>query len=179
MKFTSLRLQDVICIEPKVFSDERGFFLESYQAERFAGQGITLPFVQDNHSRSTKGVLRGLHYQLAPCEQGKLVRVTKGAIFDVAVDIRPGSATFGQWVGEILDAENKKMLYIPPGFAHGFCAVQDQTDVLYKATHVYAPESDRGILWNDPDIGIAWPDIGMEYLISPKDRNNPCLKELT
>jgi dTDP-4-dehydrorhamnose 3,5-epimerase len=175
MEFIALRIPEVICIEPKVFKDERGFFLECFHAKRFAENGITLPFVQDNHSRSNKGVLRGLHYQRAPHAQGKLVRVSCGAIFDVAVDIRPDSATYGQWVGERLDAENKKMLYIPPGFAHGFCVLEDQTDVLYKATHVYAPESDRGILWSDPKIGIAWPDLGMEYLVSPKDQKNLCL----
>jgi len=178
LKFIPLRLNEVILIEPKVYGDERGFFLESYHVQRFAENGIDVRFVQDNHSQSSRGVIRGLHFQKTPCEQGKLVRVVRGAIFDVAVDIRRNSSTFGQWVAEVLDEENKKMLYIPPGFAHGFCALQNNTDVLYKVTHIYSSAHDQGVLWNDPDIGIEWPDLNMDYIVSPKDQKNPRLKEI-
>ena len=143
-------------ITPKVYGDSRGFFLESYNEREFANAGIAEKFVQDNHSRSAKGVLRGLHYQ-HPRAQGKLVRVVHGAIFDVAVDIRVGSPTFGKWVGVTLDDAKKELLWIPPGFAHGFCVVSDEADVLYKATEFYSPADERGIMWNDPTLGISWP----------------------
>ena len=175
-KFKHLTIPDVILIEPTVFPDERGFFMESYKYSEFAAFGISEAFVQDNHSRSTKGVLRGLHYQKPPKVQGKLVRVVVGEIFDVGVDIRKGSPTYGKWVGERLSAENKRMLYIPPGFAHGFCVLSEVAEVLYKATEEYAPEYDAGIRWNDPDIGIEWP---IEHpILSEKDAGLPFLREL-
>jgi len=176
MMFSRLRIPDVILVAPRVFEDSRGFFYESYSRQRFVDNGIPADFVQDNHSRSAKGVLRGLHFQREPRAQGKLVRCVAGAIFDVAVDIRPGSPTFGQWVSEQLDSENKRMLYIPAGFAHGFLSLADDSQVLYKATDLYSAPDEGGIIWNDPDIGIAWPDLGMEYLLSPKDLANPRLK---
>ena len=152
--FTRLAIPDVILIEPRTFPDERGFFMESYKYSEFSAFGIKERFVQDNHSRSVKGVLRGLHYQKHPKAQGKLVRVVVGEIFDVAVDIRHGSPTYGQWVGEKLSAENKRMLYIPPGFAHGFCVLSEGAEVLYKTTEEYSPEHDAGIIWNDPKLSI-------------------------
>ena len=156
MEVTACALPEVLLITPRVFSDSRGFFLESYNANEFARAGITARFVQDNHSRSRRGVLRGLHYQLGQ-PQGKLVRVVRGAIFDVAADVRVGSPTFGKWVGLKLDDDRKQALWIPPGFAHGFCALSDDTDVAYKTTDFYAPASERGIIWNDPLLGITWP----------------------
>ncbi len=155
--FHPLAIPEVILVEPERFGDSRGFFMETYQYETFAAKGITPRFLQDNHSRSTQGVLRGLHYQKDPFAQGKLLKVVIGEIFDVAVDIRRGSPTFGQWVGERLSAENGRLLYVPPGFAHGFCVLSDTADLLYKATNYYKPETDRGIIWNDPQIGIEWP----------------------
>ncbi|TVR01751.1 MAG: dTDP-4-dehydrorhamnose 3,5-epimerase [Desulfovibrionales bacterium] len=149
-------LNGVLLIAPKVFGDARGFFLETFQAERYAEAGIPDPLVQDNHSRSSRGVLRGLHYQIER-PQGKLVMVTKGTVFDVAVDIRKGSPTFGQWFGAELNDENHHQLYVPPGFAHGFCVLSEQADFLYKCTEYYAPDLERSILWNDPDIAINWP----------------------
>lgn len=178
MKVLATKLPGVLIIEPQVYGDARGFFQETYHAQRYIDAGIVLPFVQDNHSRSGKGVLRGLHSQLTH-PQGKLVRVTQGAVFDVAVDIRRGSPTFGKWAGAILSEDNFRQFYIPPGFAHGFLALSDRVDFLYKCTDYYHPEDEVGILWNDPDIGIDWPDIGMEYRLSDKDRNNPRLSELT
>jgi dTDP-4-dehydrorhamnose 3,5-epimerase len=178
MKVTPTDIADVLVIEPKVFGDARGFFMESFNQQAFnEATGSRFDFVQDNHSRSSRGVLRGLHYQLPPHAQGKLVRVTSGAVFDVAVDIRQGSATFGQWVGVELTAENHRQLWIPPGFAHGFVVLSDTADFLYKTTAYYAPQSDRGILWNDPRIGIQWPDLGMDFLLSDKDRKQPLLKD--
>ena len=169
MKATSLAISEVVLLEPRVFADDRGAFFESFNEKAFAAAtGLTPAFVQDNHSVSRKGVLRGLHYQLPPFAQGKLVRVVKGEVFDVAVDIRRGSPTFGQWVGEILSADNRRQLWIPEGFAHGFVALQDGTEFLYKTTNVYSAESDRTILWNDPDIGITWPD-GIAPVLSAKD----------
>lgn len=156
VKFTETSLPGVILIEPRVFGDERGFFMETYRADVFKAHGIDGAFVQDNHSRSARGVLRGLHYQ-EPYPQGKLVRCTRGALFDVAVDIRRGSPAFGKWYGVTLSEENKSMLWIPPGFAHGFCAVTDDAELVYKTTEIYRPEHDRAILWNDPEIGIEWP----------------------
>ena len=174
-KFQRLDMPDVILIEPIVFVDKRGFFMESYKYSEFAKFGIKEKFVQDNHSRSTRGVLRGLHYQKNPKAQAKLVRVTRGKVFDVAVDIRRGSPTYGRWVGVLLSEENKKMLYVPVGFAHGFCVLSEEAEVLYKTTEEYAPEYERGIIWNDPDIGIKWPIE--EPILSPKDAALPRLKE--
>ena len=168
-------LEGVMVITPKVFSDARGFFFESYSARAFADAGLPETFVQDNHSFSTKGVLRGLHYQY-PTWQGKLVRVVQGAIYDVAVDIRRNSSTFGQWYGTTLSADNKQMLYIPPGYAHGFCVVGDNADVMYKCTAPYVPAEDGGVLWNDPDIGIPWPIS--DPLLSEKDAKAPRLRDL-
>lgn len=165
-----------LLIEPKVFGDDRGFFFESFNQGRFEELvGAPVGFVQDNHSRSAKGVLRGLHYQLPPAEQGKLVRVSRGAVYDVAVDIRKSSASFGEWIGYELSEDNFHQLWIPPGFAHGFLALTDMTDVLYKTTSHYAPESDRSVRWDDPDIGIAWPLDGVTPLVSPKDQAAPSL----
>ena len=177
MKFTRLSIPDVILVEPDVFGDPRGFFFESYSRARFAEGGIAAPFVQDNHSRSALGVLRGLHYQIAPRAQAKLVRVIKGKIFDAAVDIRKGSKTFGRCATGILSAENKFMLYIPPGFAHGFCVLEEGTEVLYKVSDVYSPEHERGILWNDPALGIPWPKLDGGYLLSDKDKKLPPFQE--
>ena len=174
-KSKHLAIPDVILIEPKVFPDERGFFMESYKYSEFAAFGIEKHFVQDNRSRSTRGVLRGLHYQKAPKAQGKLVRVVVGEIFDVGVDIRKDSPTYGKWVGEVLSAENKRMLYIPAGFAHGFCVLSKEAEVLYKTTEEYAPEYDAGIIWNDPDIGINWPIE--RPILSKKDAALPMLRE--
>lgn len=165
MKLIQTAIPDVVLIEPTVFTDERGWFMESFNEQRFhqeltkLGLPVPRPFVQDNHSCSSQGVLRGLHYQLAPHAQGKLVRVTQGAAFDVAVDIRKGSPTFGQWVSAELTSENKHMLWIPEGFAHGFVALEDNTHFLYKTTDYYAKDNETSIVWNDPDINIVWPNI--------------------
>lgn len=156
MKVTELALPGVVLIEPKVFEDSRGFFMETYNAECYAEHGISAKFVQDNHSKSIKGTLRGMHYQLGR-PQGKLVRVVSGEVFDVAVDIRKGSPSFGCWVGERLSAENKRQMYISEGFAHGFCVLSETAEFLYKCTDFYSPSDERGILWNDPDVGIEWP----------------------
>ena len=172
--FTPLQIPDVILITARVFDDARGFFLETYKYSEFAAHGIPETFVQDNHSRSVRGVLRGLHFQNPPQAQGKLVRVVRGEIFDVAVDIRPSSPTFGQWVGEILSEANQRMLYIPPGFAHGFLVLSEFADVSYKVTTEYAPELDSGIIWNDPTIHIQWPLQGSP-LLSAKDAALPTL----
>jgi dTDP-4-dehydrorhamnose 3,5-epimerase len=170
MKFLPCRIPDVVLIEPRLFGDQRGFFMETYQQKIFAEHGITAQFVQDNHSGSRRGTLRGLHYQIQQA-QGKLVRAVAGEIFDVAVDLRRSSPTFGQWVGEILSAENKRQLWIPPGFAHGFYVLSDWAEVVYKATDFYAPQWDRTLLWNDPQVGIDWPLMdGADLLISDKDR---------
>jgi dTDP-4-dehydrorhamnose 3,5-epimerase len=169
-------LPGVLLIEPKVFGDDRGFFMETYRADAFREAGIGDAFVQDNHSRSARGVLRGLHYQ-EPNGQGKLVRCTRGAIFDVAVDIRRGSPTFARWFGIELSDANKRMLWIPPGFAHGFCAMEDDSDLVYKCTKLYDAASDRSILWNDPAIGIEWPIA--EPVLSAKDAAAPRLGEAT
>lgn len=163
-------------IEPRAFEDARGFFAETYRADVFAKHGIAEPFVQDNHSSSARGTLRGLHYQSAPAEQAKLVKVVAGEIFDVAVDVRPGSPTFGRWHGEMLSAANRKMLFVPVGFAHGFLVMSDRADVLYKTTAYYAPALEGGIAWNDPTIRVAWPDPGCEYVLSDRDRKNPPLQ---
>jgi dTDP-4-dehydrorhamnose 3,5-epimerase len=169
MKFTPTSLPDVLLIEPRVFGDERGFFMETFQEKIFSEAGIRANFVQDNHSGSQRGALRGLHYQVRQA-QGKLVRVIAGEVFDVAVDLRRNSPTFGRWEGACLSAKNKPQLWIPPGFAHGFYVVSDWAEVLYKATDFYAPEWERTLLWDDPDLGIKWPLVeGIELLISPKD----------
>ena len=172
--FTPLTIPEVILIEPRVFGDERGFFAETYKATPYANHGIP-PFVQTNHSHSSHSVLRGLHYQKQPMAQGKLVTCVRGTIFDVAVDIRRGSSTYGQGVGEPLSDENHRLLYIPPGFAHGFCVLSDVADVIYQVTAEYAHDLDRGILWNDPDIGIEWPIDAP--LLSPKDAAQPRLRD--
>jgi dTDP-4-dehydrorhamnose 3,5-epimerase len=169
MQFIPTAIPDVIVIEPKVFADDRGFFLESYQRQRFFEAGIGFDFVQDNHSKSQQGVLRGLHYQIKQ-PQGKLLRVVFGEIFDVAVDIRKHSPTFGKWVGEYLSAENKKMLWVPPGFAHGFYVTSPVAELLYKATDYYAPQWERTIAWNDPSINIDWPLHGIIPILSAKDK---------
>jgi dTDP-4-dehydrorhamnose 3,5-epimerase len=166
--FTQTALQGVYIIEPTVFGDDRGYFMETYHEEAFAAVGITGPFVQDNQSKSTRGVLRGLHFQTEHT-QGKLVRVVSGEVFDVAVDCRPNSPTFGQWAGVVLSAENKKQFYVPQGFAHGFLVLSDEAEFTYKCTDVYDPTSEGGIPWNDPAIGIEWPDAGCEPRLSAKD----------
>jgi dTDP-4-dehydrorhamnose 3,5-epimerase len=171
---TETSIPGLLIIEPKVFADARGFFMETYHAERFLHAGIHAQFVQDNHSRSARGVLRGIHYQ-EPNAQGKLVRCSRGVIFDVAVDIRVGSPDFGKWFGIELSEDNKKMLWVPPGFAHGFCALTEGADLIYKCTALYDAQSDRSILWNDPDIGIEWPV--KEPLLSSKDATAPRLKD--
>lgn len=176
MRFIPTTIPDVILIEPKVFADDRGFFLESYQKQRFAEAGIPFDFVQDNHSKSQQGVLRGLHYQIEQT-QGKLVRVISGEIFDVAVDIRKSSPTFGKWVGEYLSADNKKMLWVPAGFAHGFYVTSPAAEVLYKATDYYAPQWERSIIWNDPAIQIEWHLNGVEPILSNKDKAGTPLAE--
>lgn len=176
--FTQGPLEGLIIIEPRLFSDERGFFMESYKASDFAQAGITGSFVQDNHSRSSRGTLRGLHFQRPPYAQGKLVRVTRGAVWDVAVDLRKGSPSYGKWFGIELTEENHLMFWIPPGFAHGFVALQDGTELQYKCTAEYHAPSDGGIRWDDPDLGITWPDLGTKYTISPKDMQLPYLKDL-
>ncbi|MHB8777600.1 MAG: dTDP-4-dehydrorhamnose 3,5-epimerase [Anaerolineales bacterium] len=169
MQFTSTELPGVILIQPKIFTDERGFFLESYRKDRFSGAGIQADFVQDNHSASTQGVLRGLHYQIRR-PQGKLVRVAAGEVFDVAVDLRRSSRTFGNWAGAMLSAEKKNQLWVPPGFAHGFYVTSEKAEILYKATDYYAPEWERSLLWNDPALGIDWPLINDGLpILSDKD----------
>jgi dTDP-4-dehydrorhamnose 3,5-epimerase len=174
LNISETSLPGVLLIEPTVFGDDRGFFMETYRVDAFRDIGISDAFVQDNHSRSARGVLRGLHYQ-EPNAQGKLVRCTRGAIFDVAVDIRRGSPSFGRWFGLELSDANKFMLWIPPGFAHGFCALEDDSDLVYKCTKLYDAPSDRSILWNDPAIGIEWPIA--EPVLSDKDANAPRLNE--
>lgn len=177
MNFVPTELPDVICIEPRVFEDARGFFLETYQAEKFSKAGIAHNFVQDNHSRSAQGILRGLHYQLQQA-QGKLVRAVVGEIFDVAVDIRRASPTYGKWVGEVLSAQNKRQLWVPPGFAHGFYVMSEWAEVLYKTTDLYHPESERCIAWNDPTLNISWPiPSGSAPTLSPKDLNGKLFEE--
>lgn len=179
MQVTPLAIAEVILLTPRVFGDERGFFFESYNQRAFCeATGLTVEFVQDNHSRSVRGVLRGLHYQLAPRAQGKLVRVIQGAVFDVAVDIRPDSPTFGRWVGEVLSADNKRQLWIPPGFAHGFLTLTDSAEFLYKTTDYYSPEHERCIAWNDPDLAIAWPLEGTAPRLSDKDQRGAALRTL-
>ena len=178
MKFTPAKIEGVFLIEPEVFCDARGFFLEAYRRDEFAKNGMPDEFVQDNHSRSAKGVLRGFHYQIAPFEQAKLVRVVRGSAFDAVVDIRKGSKTYGRHLAEILTAENKKMLYLPAGVAHAFLSLEDGTEFLYKVSKPYSPAHERGILWNDPEIGVAWPRLDIEYAFSEKDKKFPKLKDI-
>jgi dTDP-4-dehydrorhamnose 3,5-epimerase len=175
MEFRRLDLPGVILVMPDVHPDERGFFLETYHRDKYAGGGIPETFVQDNQSFSHARVLRGLHAQLQ-YPQGKLVRAITGAIFDVAVDIRPGSPTFGRWVGETLSEENARQLYVPPGFAHGFCVLSATANVQYKCTDVYRPGDEIGVVWNDPEIGIAWPVA--DPVLNEKDRKAPRLAEI-
>jgi len=174
MKVTPTELPEVLLVEPRVFGDARGFFLETFQAERYAAAGIPGHFVQDNLSRSAKGTLRGLHFQ-EPRAQGKLVLVLHGAVWDVAVDVRRGSPRFGRWVGLELSEENRRQLWIPPGFAHGFCVVSDTADFFYKCTELYAPETERVVRWDDPALGIRWPIAAP--LLSAKDRAAPTLAD--
>lgn len=170
MKATPTKIPDVFVIEPRVFGDERGFFFESFNEQAFNdATGNSLPFVQDNHSRSVKGVLRGLHYQLPPKAQGKLVRVVQGEVFDVVVDIRKDSPTYGEWVGEALSADNKKQLWIPPGFAHGFLTLSDTAEFLYKTTDYWSPEHERAIKWDDASLNIPWPLHGLLPTLAAKD----------
>ena len=175
MRFIPTELKDVILIEPIVYADERGYFMESYNQKKFSENGISCNFVQDNMSRSVKGTLRGLHYQLNPHAQGKLIRVTLGSVFDVAVDIRKGSPTFAQWIGEELSAENKKSLYIPPGFAHGFYVLSDTAEFSYKCSAFYSPQSEAGLIWNDPTINIEWPLNSSNVILSDKDIKLPTI----
>ena len=176
--FNKTKLEGVYIIEPKIFGDERGYFMEIYNKEQFSKAGLNMTFVQDNESKSCKGVLRGLHFQKKH-SQGKLVRVNRGEVFDVAVDLRIGSLTYGQWEGVILSGENKKQFYVPKGFAHGFLVLSDEAVFNYKCTDFYSPEYDGGVLWNDPDINIKWPLDKIENIIlSEKDKIQPCLKDL-
>ena len=177
MKVTPLAIPGVLLIEPKVFGDERGFFVESFNQQAFnEAVGREIQFVQDNHSKSAKNVLRGLHYQLPPKAQGKLVRAVAGEVFDVAVDIRKNSPTYGQWVGEVLSAENKRQMWIPPGFAHGFLVLSESAEFLYKTTDLYAPEQERSIIWNDPVLAIKWPLVDAPVL-SGKDAKSSCFTD--
>lgn len=176
-EFERQKIKDLILVKPKVFGDNRGFFMESYKKSDFYANGIDVEFNQDNHSKSTKGVLRGLHYQAKPYGQAKLVRCSKGRIYDVAVDIRPNSETFGQYVKVELSEDNKQMLFIPEGFAHGFVALTDEVELLYKASGEYNQQADRGVLWCDKDINIDW-EIDFEPLLSEKDKVQPTLKEI-
>lgn len=176
MKVIPTELPGVLILEPKVFGDDRGFFMEMFHEKRYADAGIRGPFVQDNYSRSAKGILRGLHFQ-EPQAQGKLVQVLAGAVYDVAVDVRRGSPTFGKWVAVELSTDNRRQLWIPPGFAHGFCVLSESADFHYKCTALYSPETERGVLWNDPDLGIPWPVSAP--LLSGKDAKAPRLKDAT
>ena len=176
--FIETRIKDLYIIEPKVFGDQRGYFMESYNAEHFREAGLTMTFVQDNESKSSKGVLRGLHFQTR-YTQGKLVRVTKGEVFDVAVDLRKGSPTYGQWEGVILSEENKRQFYVPEGFAHGFLVLSDEAVFNYKCTDFYHPEYDSGLLWNDEEVNIQWPLNRVDnLLLSEKDKKQKKLKDL-
>ncbi len=176
-QFEETKIKGVYVITPTVFGDARGYFMETYQAEEFAAAGLDFTFVQDNQSSSSKGVLRGLHYQTEHA-QGKLVRVLSGEVFDVAVDLRPDSETFGQWTGVRLSAENKKQFYVPAGFAHGFVVLSGHAEFAYKCTDYYAPQYEAGLMWNDPDIGIEWPiDADTEIKLSEKDKKHPRLRD--
>ena len=170
MQISPSKIPEVILFEPTVYGDERGYFMETFRETHFIERGISGRFVQDNQSRSVKGTLRGLHYQLEH-PQGKLARVTEGEVFDVAVDLRKSSPSFGKWVGEVLSAKNKRMLWIPPGFAHGFLVLSDTAILLYKCTDYYHPEDDNSLLWNDPTISIDWPEIGINPILSDRDKS--------
>ena len=178
MKIISLAIPDVKLIEPDVFGDNRGFFMETYRADQFKEAGIPTNFVQDNMSSSRKGVLRGLHFQKDPYSQGKLVRVVRGEVFDVAVDLRKGSPCFGKWVGDFLSEENKRSLYVPNGFAHGFCVVSDEAVFHYKCTEFYHPEAEGGLRYDDPTVNVEWPKIDVPFLTSPKDEKAPFLENI-
>jgi dTDP-4-dehydrorhamnose 3,5-epimerase len=175
-EFKKTKIPDVILIKPKIFGDDRGFFMETYKKEDFEKVGIIGEFIQDNHSKSGYGVLRGLHFQREPYAQAKIVRCIRGVIFDVAIDLRKNSPTFGEWVGVILSEYNKYQLYIPRGFAHGFCVLSDVAEIVYKVDNIYAPDYEGGVIWNDKDIGIEWPID--EPILSEKDKKWPTLKEL-
>ena len=177
MNITETTIPEVLLFEPAVFGDARGYFMETFRAAFFTERGLDLEFVQDNQSRSAQGTLRGLHFQRR-FPQGKLVRVVTGEVFDVAVDLRNGSATFGQWVGEVLSADNQKQLWVPPGFAHGFYVLSDSADLCYKCTDYYHPEDDHSLLWNDPDIAVKWPLLSVEPLLSAKDAQAKRLGEI-
>ncbi len=180
MKVIPTTIPEVLILEPKVFGDDRGFFMESFNQKLFnEAVGQEFVFVQDNHSRSTKNVLRGLHYQLPPHTQGKLVRVTNGGVLDVAVDLRKSSATFGQWAGAELTGSNHRMLWVPPGFAHGFLVLTDSADFLYKTTAYYAPHAEAALRWNDPSVNITWPLGGEQPLVASKDAQAPFLAAAT
>lgn len=176
-EFEKLELDGVILVKPKSFGDERGFFMESYKKSEFFQNGIDVEFVQDNHSKSQKGVLRGLHYQIKPKAQAKLVRCTRGRVLDVAVDLRPNSRTFGKWLKVELSEENKQMLFIPEGFGHGFVVLSDEAELIYKTNNEYSAEHDRGVLWNDKDINLDW-GIDFEPILSEKDKNQPALSQI-
>jgi dTDP-4-dehydrorhamnose 3,5-epimerase len=175
-RFSQLDLPGAVLIEPRVFTDDRGFFMETYKHGDYAEAGLAEPFVQENHSRSVRGTLRGLHYQRAPKAQGKLVRAIVGEIYDVAVDIRPESATFGRWVGVTLSAENRRMLFVPPWCAHGFCVVSETAEVVYKSTAEYSPQLESGVMWNDPALAIPWPFDAP--VLSERDRTWPGIAEV-
>ena len=178
MKVTPTALPEVLLIEPRVFGDARGFFMESFNQQAFdAAVGYPVVFVQDNHSRSARGVLRGLHYQLAPHAQGKLVRVTSGRVFDVAVDMRRSSPRFGQWAASELSADNHHQMWVPPGFAHGFLVLSDSADFLYKTTDYYAPQAEASVAWDDPALAIDWPHAGVAPVLSVKDAQAPRLAQ--
>lgn len=177
MQVIETKIPGVVVIQPRLFPDDRGWFMETFNSDAFRAAGLPDTFVQDNHSSSSRGVVRGLHYQ-EPNPQGKLVRCTRGAVYDVAVDIRHGSPTFGQWFGAELSAENNHMLWIPPGLAHGFCALGDPSDLVYKCTTLWDAKGDRSLLWNDPDIGIEWPMNEADAILSSKDAAAPRLRDL-
>ena len=177
IKVTNTPIEGLYVIEPTVHGDERGYFMETYNLNDMKEAGLDMIFVQDNQSKSKKGVLRGMHYQ-KEYPQGKLVRVIKGEVFDVAIDIRKGSSTYGQWYGSILSAENNRQFYISPGFAHGFLVLSDEAEFCYKCTDFYHPGDEGGIAWNDPDVGIEWPEIDCEILLSEKDKVQPLLKDI-
>ncbi|MAP69203.1 MAG: dTDP-4-dehydrorhamnose 3,5-epimerase [Erythrobacteraceae bacterium] len=178
MQIIACEIDGPLIIEPEVFGDERGFFMESWNAEKFAESGLDIAFVQDNHSRSQKGVLRGMHFQ-NPGPQGKLVRVSRGAVYDVAVDLRRNSSTFGRWVGVELSAENKRMFWVPRGFAHGFLTLENDTDFLYKCDAPYSPENEHSLAWDDPSVGIHWPTEDLQVQLSAKDREGKSFGEVT
>lgn len=177
IKITKTPIEGLVVIEPSVFGDDRGYFMETYNLEEFHKHGLDMAFIQDNESKSKKGVLRGLHFQ-SKYPQGKLVRVTRGAVWDVGVDLRADSDTYGQWYGVELSEENKKMFYIPEGFAHGFLVLSDVAVFNYKCTNLYHPEYDGGIRWNDPDVAVEWPQVDCELLLSEKDTKQPFLKDI-